>query len=83
MCFLFCSGKSVGSDDKSVGSGSVVGSGNFFLSGIESLGDIVLLFVFVPRGVESKVGQLIESFCRPKYLSTTLSLLVSKSLFKL
>ena len=49
MCFPFCSGKSVGSV-------SGVGSGDFVLTGIESIGDTVPLFVFVPRGVESKGG---------------------------
>ena len=36
----------------------------FFLTGIESIGDIVLLVVFVPKGVESKGSQLIEIFWR-------------------
>ena len=59
---------------KSAGSVSGIGSGNFVPTGIESIGDVVLLFVprlvplfvFVPRGVESKAGQLIEIFWRPK-----------------
>ena len=65
----------------------------FVLTGIDSIGDVVPLFVFVPIGVESKggrligveskCGQLIESFWRPKSWSTTLSLLVSQTLFKL
>ena len=53
--------------EKSVGSVSGVGSGNFFPTGIDSLGDVVLLVVFVTRGVESKGGRLIESFWCPKY----------------
>ena len=66
----FCSGKSVGSVNG-------VGSGDFVPTGIKSIGDVVLLvvfvprgvplFVFVPRGVDSKGGQLIELFWRPKY----------------
>ena len=35
---------------------SGVGSGDFVPTGIESLGDLVPLFVFLPRGVESKGG---------------------------
>ena len=34
----------------------------FFLTGTESIGDVVLLVVVVLRGVDSKVGQLIGSF---------------------
>ena len=33
---------------------------------IESIGDVVPLVVFVPKGVESKGSQLIEIFWRPK-----------------
>ena len=44
-----------------------VGSGDFVPTGIDSLVDIVQLVVFVPRGVESKGGRLIESFWCPKY----------------
>ena len=47
--FPFCSGKSVGSV-------SGVSSGVFVPTGIYSIGDVVLLFVFVPRGVEYKGG---------------------------
>ena len=64
--FPFCSGKSVGSVGKSVGGVSDVGSGVFIPRVIESIGDIVPLFVFEPRGVESKGGQLIEIFWCPK-----------------
>ena len=63
--FLFCSGKSVGSAGESVGGISGVGSGVFFLTGIESIGDVFPLVVFVPIGFESKGGQLIEIFWRP------------------
>ena len=50
MCtFPFCSGNYVGRF-------SGVGSGVFVPTGIDSIGDIVLLIVFVPIGVESKVG---------------------------
>ena len=50
----------------SVGHFSYVGSGIFVPTVIESIGDIVLLIVFVPIGVESKVGQLIERFSLSK-----------------
>ena len=53
--FPFCSGKYVGSV-------SGVGSGDFVLTGIKSLGDVVM---FVPRGVNSKGGQFIELFWCP------------------
>ena len=65
--FPFCSGKSIGSVGKYVGGVSGVGSGIFVLTGIDSIGDFVSLFVFVPSGVESKGGRLIELFWRPKY----------------
>ena len=35
---------------------SGVGFGNFVPAGIESLGDVVTLVIFVLRGVESKYG---------------------------
>ena len=57
--FPFCSGNSSGSF-------SGVGSGVFVLTGIDSIDDVVLLVVFVPRGAESKVVRLIELFWRPK-----------------
>ena len=41
---------------KSVGSSGDVGFVYFVPTGIESIGDVVLLVVFVPRGVQSKVG---------------------------
>ena len=65
--FTFRFDESVGRVNESVGHFSGVGSGVFSLTGIESIGDVVLLFVFVPKGVESKIGRLIEIFCRPKY----------------
>ena len=40
----------------SVGRVSGVRSGVFFLSGIESIVDVVPLVVSVPRGIKSKVG---------------------------
>ena len=63
MRFSIFSGKSVG---KSVGGVSGVGSGIFVPTGIKSIGDVDLLFVFVPKGVDSKGGRLIELFWRPK-----------------
>ena len=51
----------------SVGCVSGVGSGVFVPTGIKSIGDVVQLFVFVIRGVESKFGRLIEIFSRSKY----------------
>ena len=56
-----------GSPGGSVGSTSGIGFGDFVLTGIESIGDVVLLVVFVPRGVKYKVGQPIGIFWRPKY----------------
>ena len=57
--FPFFSGNSVGRDS---GVGSVV----FVPTGIDSIGDVVLLVVYVPIGVEFIFGQLIGSFWRPK-----------------
>ena len=51
----------------SVGGVSGVGSGVCVPTGIESIGDVVPLFVFVPKVFESKSGRLIEIFCRQKY----------------
>ena len=60
MCsFPFCF-------ENSVGCVSGVGSVYFVSTELESIGDVVPLLVFVPRGVESKCGRLIELFCRPK-----------------
>ena len=73
--FPFCSVKSVGSVGKLVGRFCRVGSRVFVLTGIDSIGDVFLLFVFVPRGAESKYGWLIELFWLPK---SWFSLLVSK-----
>ena len=33
-------------------------------TGINSIGDVFLLVVFVPKGVGSKSGRLIKIFCR-------------------
>ena len=52
---------------KSVGSVNGVGSGDFVLTGIDSIGDVVPLFMFAPIGIESKGGRLTGSFWRPKY----------------
>ena len=81
MCaFPFSSDESIGRVVESVGRVSGVGYGIFVPTGIDSIGDVVLLVLFVPKGVESKSGQLIEIFCR----STSLfPFLVSKSVFKL
>ena len=64
--FPFFSEKYVGSVGKCFGSVSGVGSGVFVLNGIESIVDVVMLVVFLPIGVESKVGQLIELVWLPK-----------------
>ena len=66
---------SVGLVDYSVGRVCGVGSGIFVQKGIESIGDIFLLVVSLPKGVDSKVSQLIDIFWVPKSGS---SLLVSK-----
>ena len=52
---------------KSVGSASDVGFGNFVPTGIKSLVNVVRLVVLIPRGVESKLGQLTGSFWCLKY----------------
>ena len=49
--FPFFSGKSVGSVRESVGRICGVGSVIFVLTGIKSIGDVVLLVVFLPKGV--------------------------------
>ena len=49
-------GDSVGHVDKYVGYVSGVGSGGFFSTGIYSIGDVVPLVMFVPKGFESKGG---------------------------
>ena len=64
--FPFCSGKFVGSVGESIGRVRGVGSRVFVPTGIESIGDVVPLFVFVPIGVDSKGGRLIELFWCPK-----------------
>ena len=57
--FPFLSGISVGSADEFIVSVSGVGSGNFVLIEIESVGDFVQLVIFLPREVDSKGGRLI------------------------
>ena len=47
---------SVGCVDDSVGPICGVGSGIFFPTGMDSIGDVVLLVVSIPIGVESKGG---------------------------
>ena len=44
----------------SIGSVSVLGSGVFEPTGVESKGDIFAFDVFVPTGVKSKCGRLIK-----------------------
>ena len=53
--FSFCSVKSVGCVGKYVGCFCGVGSSVFVFTDLRSIGEVVLLVVFVPRGVESKV----------------------------
>ena len=65
--FPFFSDKSVGSVVKSVGRVQGVGSGVSVPTGIESIGDVAPLVVFIPKGFESRGGRLIEIFCRSKY----------------
>ena len=77
FAFPFPSRKSVGSAGEFVGSVSGAGSSDFAPIEIEAIGDVVPLVMFVPRGVQSKGGQLIgieskgspliEPFWRPKY----------------
>ena len=45
---------------------SGMGSGMFVPTGINSIGDLVTLVVFIPKEVELKDGQLIEICWRPK-----------------
>ena len=52
--FPFSYWKSVGTAGESIGNVSGVGSGDFVLIEIESLGDVVPLVMFIPRGVNSK-----------------------------
>ena len=65
--FPFYSDEFIDSVCKSVGRVSGVGFDVFLPTGINSIGDVVLLVMFVPRGVKSKGGRLIECFWRPKY----------------
>ena len=59
-------GMSVCSSGEYVGSVSAVGFGKKIPTGIESLGDVVQLVMFVPIGVKSKGGRLVGSFWCPK-----------------
>ena len=52
----------VGRVENSVGRVRGMVSGVLFTIGIKSIGDIVLLIMLVPIGVESKGGQLVEIF---------------------
>ena len=58
--------ESVGRVDDYVGRVCGVGSGVCFSMVIKSIGEVVLLVMFVPVGVEYKGGRLIEIFWRPK-----------------
>ena len=49
-------GKSIDSAGGSIGSVSGKGFGDFVLTGIESLGDVFQLVMFMPKGVGSKGG---------------------------
>ena len=57
---------SVGRIDDSVGRVRGVDSGVFVLIGIESIGEVIPLVVFITILVDSKGGRLIEIFWRPK-----------------
>ena len=54
--FVGCVGDFVGRVGESVGRVSDMGSVVFVLTGINSIGDFVLLVLFVPKGVDSKGG---------------------------
>ena len=69
FCFaesVVCVGDYVGRVDDSFGRVCGMGSGIFILTVIESIGEVVPLAVFVPKGVESKGSRLIEIFWRLK-----------------
>ena len=53
--------------DNSIGCFFGMGSAIFVPTGIDSIGDVVPLFMFAPIGIESKGGRLTGSFWRPKY----------------
>ena len=59
-------GSRPGSPGKYFGSAGDVGLRDFVTTVIESLGNVVLLVIFLPRGIDYKVGRLIGSFWRPK-----------------
>ena len=54
--FTFRFDEYVGRVDNFVGRVRGVGSGVFLMTGIDSIGEVVPLVVFVPIGVESKCG---------------------------
>ena len=60
--FPFHFDESVGRVGESVDRVSGVSLAFFFPKGIESIGDVFLLVVFVPKGFEFKGGLLIEIF---------------------
>ena len=64
--FTFHFNESIGHVGDFVGRISGMGSVVFVLTGIESIGETVLLIVFVTKGVEPKGRELIEIFLRPK-----------------
>ena len=63
--FTFCFEESVGRVDNSTGHVRGMGSVVSPPIVVESIGDVVLLVVFVPIGVESKGGRHIEIFWHP------------------
>ena len=65
--FPFCSDESDGSVGESIGRVRGVGSGILVLTGMKSIGDVVLLFVFLPIGFQFKDVRLIEIFFCSKY----------------
>ena len=60
-------GDYVGRVEESIGCVSGVGSDTFVPKGIKSIVGAVPLVVFVPKGIYSKGGQLIEIFWPTKY----------------
>ena len=64
--FVDCADDSVDPVEDSVGRDCGVGSEIFVLIVIESISEVIPLIVFVTIGVDSKGGQLIEIFWRPK-----------------
>ena len=64
--FPFRFEKSIGYVYNSIGRVCGVGYGIFVSTGIKSIGDVITLVVFVPKGFESKGSRLIEICWRPK-----------------